>query len=1000
MWSNFSRKSLQFSSHPPHQLQCEEKGKDLASQNSDRKCFTVYSAQLERNLTNVVNYRLSRQAVASKISLKECSSEFKYPKSSIENPLQTEGKLSEMNNVDVKKVNTQCWFGNSISDKIGITEAVEEKSPPFLTLSSPPISELSGNVAFESEFGQTKLVGLHAPEDCQKMNSATLSQQQLPFIYNKKFDTEKLKKWNKNADRPQKPLLTLNQDCFSRIAHEKNFVGCSYARQQNQVQNGMQSCFLEPVSFRQGNLVNYNNNLKPEDVKMEGATDDTSRKDIMVDSAGFQQRSTVQGQENVSNNYTKKRGSSMQVPSPSAISMKFRSAGKRLLQPLMKTWMKTILTGPRLLSLAPLTVGDTRKSTTNGEIIMSSGSGKSVSKEGNSDERTKTYIKRRTQREKTPCRNLLGENETKNSEPVALKRGLSKRKGLLATEPSVKKIHPSCFYNSPSRSRSIVFSTTKQCDIPRLCTFHPEQSNKIIRNSSQYHQHRAAAMTDRYSVMSTTATPLMEVYGEEFQALVFEHVQKCISTSFSCASFKKLVLEIAREEIQRNCERLFNKENNPTDLGVTKCTEEIANDTGGISIGPWDSDASVVRGPHANISHKNGEGEKLLFSDSQFSELSSLTDINVSSHQTFPLSKMLSQYVTKEGLVAHQSTAACTNTQSSSAAGGINLMQSQKDSDSSIKHPLSVAGNQPSLSIKNAFVALPDTILPHVNSSKAGDVDHQNEVTEHVCISEDKGGQGNAGERKYSSASSQCSIDNTYQVTPVLMIPSREEGCGKPFNATRKEYSYVNTDCSSNTRSEIQEERPATKISHSLGSLSLFRKESVPAKRLKIWTSINDDHRRKRNKPNNPILPSKGGENLGSIENRYHLRSKVMSSNSTKFTNINDLKQTGKDNIQSSLGDESQEKPSAVQHVIKLSKRRKIKGKQASKDHLHFQQQVDDNEVFRFPERLDGMKEITNIVDAHDKGWETRKRTQRASVLMGRNNYKTTCISACIGLEN
>jgi hypothetical protein len=231
------------------------------------------------------------------------------------------------------------------------------------------------------------------------------------------------------------------------------------------------------------------------------------------------------------------------------------------------------------------------------------------------------------------------------------------------------------------------------------------------------------------------------------------------------------------------------------------------------------------------------------------------------------------------------------------------------------------------------------------------------------------------------------------------MIPSRGEEFGKPFHATGKEYSYVNTDFSSHTRSEIQEDKPASKISHSLGSLSLFRKESVPPKRLKILTSINDDHRRKRNKPDNPEVPSKGGENFGSIVNRYPLRSKEMSSNSAKFTTNNDLRQTGKDNVQLSLGEKSQEKSFAVQHVIKLSKRRKIKGIQVSKDQLRFPQPVDDNEVFRFPDRLDGMKEITNIMDAHDNGWETRKRTQRAAIAMGRNNYKKPCKSACVDLE-
>jgi hypothetical protein len=45
---------------------------------------------------------------------------------------------------------------------------------------------------------------------------------------------------------------------------------------------------------------------------------------------------------------------------------------------------------------------------------------------------------------------------------------------------------------------------------------------------------------------------------------------------------------------------------------------------------------------------------------------------------------------------------------------------------------------------------------------------------------------------------------------------------------------------------------------------------------------------------------------------------------------------TWKDNIQLSLGDEIQEKPSDVLHVIKIFKRIKIKGKKASKDHSHF----------------------------------------------------------------
>jgi hypothetical protein len=60
-----------------------------------------------------------------------------------------------------------------------------------------------------------------------------------------------------------------------------------FSTKEHRILSSIQSCFLEPVSFWRGNLVNSNNSLKPEVVKMEGATDDTSSKYIMVDSADF-----------------------------------------------------------------------------------------------------------------------------------------------------------------------------------------------------------------------------------------------------------------------------------------------------------------------------------------------------------------------------------------------------------------------------------------------------------------------------------------------------------------------------------------------------------------------------------------------------------------------------------------------------------------------------------------------------------------------------------------
>ncbi len=69
-----------------------------------------------------------------------------------------------------------------------------------------------------------------------------------------------------------------------------------------------------------------------------------------------------------------------------------------------------------------------------------------------------------------------------------------------------------------------------------------------------------------------------------------------------------------QEDVQRNCELIFHEENNPLKSNVNKFKEAIAKNTGYVSTGPKDSDATVVHVLPANSNPKNSSEQNAWIS--------------------------------------------------------------------------------------------------------------------------------------------------------------------------------------------------------------------------------------------------------------------------------------------------------------------------------------------------------------------------------------------------
>lgn len=754
------------------------------------------------------------------------------------------------------------------------------------------------------------------------------------------------------------------------------------------------------------------------------------------------QISTIPCKEEVSFVNKEKSGSILQMRSPSTISMKLKTAGKRVLQPLMKTWMKTLLMGPRLLSSAPYKTSTVIKPTTIRENNAASESAKSSQEELMSDENKKHAMqisrKRRSQREKTPHRSFLGNFERKKNylESTMLQTDThTKKDDFFKVDQSIKKIDFSKLRDSASSC-----STTKQREISPLNTPRQNQFSKQNKNSPRVIEQGNSGMNnEQCSEPLSTIKPLRAISDDEFQALVSEQVQKCISSSFSCGSFKSLVLKIVREEVQSNYEKGFTSEREHHGLSLYQYMDGTTINQSGIASEPCEragnscDSASLVFSPTKpvttkNVCHKNAEDKKLFFADSQFSGLSSLTDNHVTSHQSFPLSQMEPNYVMGESLVAQCSTAYFSNNQAidtsadlTSKKRNLNRLASQNEMPlyPSKKMPSNFEGNQMSSSLNVVIEAVPEEILPvltlqHENSLHTTDTDFQNKKTEGSSLSGEKE-KGKAEKLWKSSANvtkSKNSTNNIHQVTPVVTNRTNEKERGKPnLIEKEKESSLLVSSNANNLNIERKGVNLATKLSPCRGSSSWSGEEIVPETApdttlvavQKKQVSINKDTMGKKDIPAYSKLTSREADSSVSMKNRYHLRSKGGSSDGTKKISVHEKRPMRKECARWSSGiklpeDETNSKPSATQHVVKRNKRRQVKGRLTLKHQANCHQLVDDNEVFCFTEPLDDTKEATKIVNTFDNGCgASKKRTLKTANLIGRNSYKKPRLASWFG---